>query len=466
MKRTVKAFVCLILAVFTVVSAVCFAPTAPALAATETLVVYNCADYLDLTLIEEFENYYKEVTGNNLKLVYSTYDTNETMYTEVSKGDSSIDIIVPSEYAIQKLRDNNLIYKVSELWETYGTPLGLENPNRNGLVNSEIIDKIDGIFGDMSDYTVPYMWGTLGIMYNAEYVTEEDLSAGWGIFWNVKDNPKLHHKILVKDSIRDTYAMAVLYLKEYDLLPDEYKGYTNQELINCTDESFRKIVEQALKDQRDVIKGYEVDFGKDDLINGIAYVDLAWSGDAMYAIEEAAVDGVELGYYVPEIGSNIWFDGMCIPKTSKNPRAAVMFIEYMCRPISAVRNMYEIGYTSAVEVDKILADEEAMAFMAECYDEFSDEDKAYYGGVEAYIEEYFSDETRYPDATDPNLGVMQTFKDNDAMISMWERVKAHGIFSWKLVVFFAAMVAAVAAAWGIGVLVRELRGRKRLLVKR
>ena len=97
MKRTVKAFVCLILAVFTVVSAVCFAPTAPALAATETLVVYNCADYLDLTLIEEFENYYKEVTGNNLKLVYSTYDTNETMYTEVSKGDSSIDIIVPSE---------------------------------------------------------------------------------------------------------------------------------------------------------------------------------------------------------------------------------------------------------------------------------------------------------------------------------------------------------------------------------
>lgn len=466
MKRTVKAFVCLILAVFTVASAICFVPSVPAMAATETLVVYNCADYLDLTLIGEFEKYYKEVTGNNLKLVYSTYDTNETMYTEVSKGDSSIDIIVPSEYAIQKLRDNNLIYKVSELWETYGAPLGLENPNRNGLVNSEIIDKIDGIFGDMSDYTVPYMWGTLGIMYNAEYVTEEDLAAGWGIFWNVKDNPKLHHKILVKDSIRDTYAMAVLYLKEYDLLPDEYKGYTNQELINCTDESFRKIVEQALKDQRDVIKGYEVDFGKDDLINGIAYVDLAWSGDAMYAIEEATVDGVELGYYVPEIGSNIWFDGMCIPKTSKNPRAAVMFIEYMCRPISAVRNMYEIGYTSAVEVDKILADEEAMAFMAECYDEFSDEDKAYYGGVEAYIEEYFSDETRYPDATDPNLGVMQTFKDNDAMISMWERVKAHGIFSWKLVVFFAIMVAAVVATWGVGVLVRELRGRKRLLVKR
>ena len=107
-----------------------------------------------------------------------------------------------------------------------------------------------------------------------------------------------------------------------------------------------------------------------------------------------------------------------------------------------------------------------MAFMAECYDEFSDEDKAYYGGVEAYIEEYFSDETRYPDATDPNLGVMQTFKDNDAMISMWERVKAHGIFSWKLVVFFAIMVAAVFATWGVSVLVRELRGRKRLLVKR
>lgn len=465
MKKSVKTVVCCILAVFVAFSAICFAPAKPAYAATDTLVVYNCADYLDLTLIEEFENYYKEVTGNNLKLVYSTYDTNETMYTEVSKGDSNIDIVVPSEYAIQKLRDNGLIYSISELWETYAAPLGLENPNKNGLVNSEIVEKIDGIFGDMSDYTVPYMWGTLGVMYNAEYVTEEDLSAGWGIFWNVKDNPKLHHKILVKDSIRDTYAMAVLYLKEYDLLPDEYKSYTNQELINCTDESFRKIVEQALKDQRDVIKGYEVDFGKDDLINGIAYVDLAWSGDAMYAIEEAAAGGVELGYYVPEIGSNIWFDGMCIPKTSKNPRAAVMFIEYMCRPISAVRNMYEIGYTSAVEVDKILSDDEAMAFMSECYEEFSDEDKAYYGSVEAYVNEYFSDETRYPDATDPNLGVMQTFKDNDAMISMWERVKAHGIFSWKLVMFFVAMVLVVVAAWGVGVLIREINGRRRLLTK-
>lgn len=463
MKKSFKILVVLVVAIISFSSVLGAVGGTIARADTETLVVYNCADYLDLSLIEEFEAYYKEVTGNTLKLVYSTYDTNETMYTEVSKGDSNIDIIVPSEYAIQKLRDNNLIYKVSDLWQTYGTPLGLENPNRNGIVNSEIITKIDSIFGDMSDYCVPYMWGTLGIMYNAEYVTADDLEAGWGIFWNVKDNPKLHHKILVKDSIRDTYAMAVLYLKEYGLLPDEYKNYSNQDLINCTDESFRGYVEEVLKQQRDVIKGYEVDFGKDDLINGIAYVDLAWSGDAMYAIEEAAYEGVELGYYVPEIGSNIWFDGMCIPKTSKNPRAAIMFIEYMCRPVNAVRNMLEVGYSSAVEAEKIKADENAIGLLADYYDEFDDEDKAEYGSVENYIAAYFSDEIRYPDVTDPNLGVMQTFKDNDAMISMWERVKAHGIFSWRLVVFFVALIAAVFAVWGLSVIIRNKKLSRRLI---
>lgn len=164
-------------------------------------------------------------------------------------------------------------------------------------VNSAIYEAVRNVFGtfttdggetvDITDYFVPYMWGTLGILYNADVVTEADLAKGWGLLWNENGNEALNGKIFMKDSIRDSYCAAVMYLKEYNLLPDAHKNKSVQELINTNDDTMLAAVEELLVRQKDVLKGYEVDFGKQEMISEKGLVDLAWSGDALYAIEEA-----------------------------------------------------------------------------------------------------------------------------------------------------------------------------------
>lgn len=246
----------------------------------EKLVVYNWADYIDPANITLFEEYYKQKTGKEIEVVYSTFDTNETMMTEVTKGDSQIDLVCPSEYSIQKLKEKNLLQ-----------PLDMSDGDYEFISNvyPAIRDRVESIFGaEMNGYFVPYMWGTLGIMYNVEKVRKEDLEAGWGILWNKANNPELEGKILVKDSVRDVYAATVCYLKEEGKLDGTpYAALSIEQLINTVDNTLLKMCETVLLEQRKHIKGYEVDFGKDDMINKIAYVDLAWSGDAMYAIEES-----------------------------------------------------------------------------------------------------------------------------------------------------------------------------------
>ena len=170
----------------------------------ETLVIYNWGDYIDEDLEEEFEEYYLEVTGKRLDVVYSTFETNEIMITTVEKGEEKIDLVCPSEYAIQKLMEGGYIQKLDfSKISTY------EN------LNMGIYEKVNEVFThisvpnvsndeSMADYFVPYMWGTLGILYNTDVVTEEDLATGYGVLWNAANNPELEGKILMKDSIRDS----------------------------------------------------------------------------------------------------------------------------------------------------------------------------------------------------------------------------------------------------------------------
>lgn len=211
----------------------------------------------------------------------------------------------------------------------------------------------------------------------------------------------------MKDSIRDSYVAAVMRLKELDRLPAGYENLSVQELINTVDDTLLQAVEQILLEQSDALKGYEVDFGKAQMTSNRAYVDLAWSGDALWAME----DGENLDYFVPEIGGNIWFDGWSILKNAQNVRASYMFIEYLCRPEIAIRNAMAIGYTCAVDKDVMLASEEALSIVEE---------------NEYDVEEYFNDELRYPDIESATmLGVMRDFGErNSATIEMWERVKS------------------------------------------
>lgn len=410
MKRTGKLLLSLVLvAAFAIASGIGFVgvgDTVKAEAADNTLVIYNWGDYIDESVTDDFEEYYLETTGKAIEVIYSTFDTNEDMLTTLEQGDEAIDLVCPSEYAIQRLMQRGLIQKMDK-----------SKLSNLANVDSRIYDKVNSVFtgisvpgtGDsesMSDYFIPYMWGTLGILYNTNYVTEADIAAGYGILWNAADNPALDGKILMKDSIRDAYVAAVLYMKETGKLPSGYESLSVEALINTVDDTMLEAAEKVFKDQKDVLAGYEVDDGKTAMQQGTAYVDLAWSGDALYVMDE--VDGLD--YFVPEIGGNIWFDGWVIPENAQNEEAAYMFLDYLCRPDVAMRNTMYIGYTSAVSPQALQADEAAMAILLD---------------NEYTAEEFFGDTIRYPDMSDASLGVMKDFGDrNSDAIAMWERVKS------------------------------------------
>lgn len=493
----------------------------------DKLYIYNWEDYIDTALIDEFSDYYKEVTGRSIDVTYTTFDTNETMLTKVQKGDANVDLICPSEYAIEKLMRGGYVRNLSELVSELGEKHNMTFDNL-GNIEPDVRTAISAVFGDipagdgktgnMLDYMVPYMWGTLGILYNKSVVSEEELEEyGWGVLWNAGGNPELEGEILLKDSIRDTYCAAVLYLRDRGMLPEgdspslgkPYTELTTAELINCTDDALLVAVEEVLIEQRDHISGYEVDFGKDDMINEIVYVDLAWSGDALWAIEESYDEETEdytLGYYVPESGSNIWYDGWIVPTTVRNELAAVMFIDFMCRPESAARNTSYICYTSAVARDAVRSDADAVAALLdveylwyasseECelytdadgnlvffydwgdgepyylnadgtdfdddadtltaFEATTDEEGYWLDGNGEYIVDadsmnlFFEDTARYAEITDA-LGVMRDYGTaNDRVVQMWERVKAGAETPWALIWCLVAVVIIVGGAVGI-----------------
>ena len=248
----------------------------------DELYIYNWEDYIDTGLLDDFAAYYKEQTGRSLDITYTTFDTNETMLTNVQRGGANVDLICPSEYAIEKLMRGGYVENLSELVAELEAD-GAKFDNIEGI-DEDILSAIDEVFGDidgkaMRDYMVPYMYGTLGILYNRNVISEEELEEyGWGILWNEGGNPELEDEILLKDSIRDTYCAAVLYLREYGKLPDgvspsvgkPYTEMSSAELMNCTDDALLAAVEEALIDQRGHISGYEVDFGKATMSRGAA----------------------------------------------------------------------------------------------------------------------------------------------------------------------------------------------------
>lgn len=465
---------------------------------TDRLVIYNWEDYIDTDMCDDFAAYYKEVTGRSLSITYTTFDTNETMLTKVLKGDANVDLICPSEYAIEKLLRAGCILNHSDVLADIALQaqsLGITFDgmsslgNGDGNVEPAIMDVIRSMFGagelkddsgnvlndasgkalDMTEYMVPYFWGTLGILYNTSVITSDELDEyGWGVLWNVQQNQKLENKILMKDSVRDSYAAAVFYMYEYGLLPEGYEDYSVQSLINCTDDAMLEAAKKVLTEQRDHISGYEVDFGKDDMINEIVYADLAWSGDAMYAIEEGGYDeenGYQLDYYVPSVASNIWYDGWVIPTTVNNKLAAMMFIDYMCDPMNGIRNSMEVGYTSAVAKEILSSDEDVCDYIVECYSYDEDGNPILFdddGNQTDYdVNEFFGDKRRYP-TINATLGVMRDFgAQNDALVQMWQQAKSGSGVPSSLWWCLLAIILAVGAAIGVYFLVQALKRRPR-----
>ena len=283
---------------------------------SKTLVVYNWYDYIDESVLEDFEKEY------GIKVEYTMFTTVEEMYTKMTQGGGKYDIIVPSDYIIERLIKDGML-----------TAMDFEKmPNAKANLLSWMWEA-DYDKGNL--FSVPYMWGTVGILYNKE-MTGEDITS-----WSSLFDSKYQNNVFMLDSIRDTMGITLKYL-----------GY------NLSEEALAKVRDLLIKQKRDgIVQGYLVDEVKDKMVGDEAALAVMWSGDAMYAIE----DNENLAYCVPKEGSNVWIDALCIPKTSENAEAAMKFIDFMCRPDIAQRNYDYIHYCSPIQqvVDGLSEEEKA-----------------------------------------------------------------------------------------------------------
>ena len=335
--------------------------------------VANCEEYIDLgewdeeedlielpdgteilgenALYEDFAKWYEEEYGTEVEVQYSTYGTNEDLYNQLTIGDV-YDLVCPSDYMIMKMMREGLLEPYSEDFYDKSTP---GNYYINGV--SPFIAKTFSdleIGGESIDkYAAGYMWGTLGMVYNPEGISQEEAS-----HFNVALNDNYYRSVTIKDSVRDTYfaALAMYYYDELtdpELMASEDYHERISEILNRTDEETVAGVEKILQQAKNNVYSFETDSGKADLVSGKIYASLQWSGDAVYTMDQAEEDGVELCYAAPEEGTNIWFDGWVMLKDglAEDPRkqqVAEAFLNYISMPENAIRNMYYIGYTSCI----------------------------------------------------------------------------------------------------------------------
>ncbi|MCR5348143.1 MAG: extracellular solute-binding protein [Bacilli bacterium] len=330
------------------------------------------------TVLKGFEAYESRLLGKKVRVIYDCYDTNETMLSSLQTGKTSYDLIAASDYAIQKMMRLEMLQ-----------PIDRERvPNYNAYCSRFLLDimesitaPINGVECKMADYSVGYMWGTLGILYNPAKVSREtgvdedtvkfDMQS-WDSLWDVK----YKNQMSVKDSMRDTYSVGIMKqygdeIREameksgcfdmedgmYSLLPGKYEEavatYNGKltDIFNRCDEKHVQEVREALLSLKENVFGFEVDSGKDDMVKGLIGMNLAWSGDAVYSMDRAENEAGNTVYYsVPKTGGNIWFDSWSIPKTSDAEHKAVAedFLNFISDPQVAAANMNDIGYTSFI----------------------------------------------------------------------------------------------------------------------
>ena len=402
----------------------------PAAAAdrAHTLKVYNWADYIDMDhVLNTFPAWYKAQTGEDVEIIYQTFDINESMLTQIEVGKEDYDVICPSEYIIERMLREGLLLPINK---DFG-----ETPDYTVNVAPFAVDKFQQMAPDtsvrVSDYAVGYMWGTTGVLYNPAHVSEADVRS-----WDFILNPKFKNHIFMKDAFRDIYSVVVLYAYRDEIARGEV---SREELVaTLTPERIQR-VEDILLQAKENIAGWEVDFGKEEMTKGNAWMNVSWSGDAQWAIDEASEVGVELAYLVPEEGSNVWFDGWCIPKYAKNTKAASYFINYMCMPENAIYNMEEIGYVSVIAAPEILEwadDEENISETA---------DLTYFFGEGA--EAVHANQVFYPDrrVIDHCALMHDCGAETEAMLSMWNRVKGDNL-SGGIVIFIVVVPVLIVGA--------------------
>jgi len=270
---------------------------------TETIRVYNASEYMDKSTIEDFEREYA------IKVEYSEFDSNESMYEDISRNPNAYDVLIPSDYMVDRLIKEGKLAKL----------------DKNQITNISNIapEYLNPSYDTNNDYTVPYMVGTLGILYNKKMVSEPVDS--WNVLWDTK----YRGEILIWDSMRDVIGVALKKL-----------GYS----MNSTNDSELAEAKSELLSLRSIMKAYAEEEARDTLIADEGALALVYSGEAKAAIDQ----NPNLDYVIPKEGSNVFVDGFVIMKNTKHLDAAQKFINFMCRPNIAVRNMTQTGYTSPI----------------------------------------------------------------------------------------------------------------------
>ena len=288
-----------------------------------TINVYNWGQYISdgTDGYIDVNKAFTEATG--IKVNYMTYDTNESLYTKLKTGGSTYDIIIPSDYMVARLIDEGM----------------LEEINFANVPNYEYIDDEykNTAYDPENKYSIPYTWGTTGVIYNKNFVDATDIGS-WNLLWN----EKYTDKILMFDNPRDAFAIAESLL-----------GYD----MNTQDEAQLKAAADKLKEQKPLVQSYVMDQIYDKMIRGEAYIAPYYAGDYLWMLDE----NEDLGFYFPEEGFNIFIDAMCIPTSCQNKDAAEAYINFLCSPEISGQNLDYLGYSTPISEAKQYMDESIAA---------------------------------------------------------------------------------------------------------
>ncbi|MBQ8310636.1 MAG: spermidine/putrescine ABC transporter substrate-binding protein [Clostridia bacterium] len=307
----------------------------------ETLYVYNWGEYISdgsdgtVDVNAEFERYCREVLNRNVKVNYSTFSSNESMYAKVQSGSASYDVIVPSDYMIERMVKDDLL-----------RPLDISKiPN---YANVDDAFKGDNVYyeGDSDDiYSVPYFYGMVGVIYNTSIVDENDKQIGsWDLMWDAQ----YKGDILQFNNSRDAFGTA-LYKLGYD--------------VNDYDETKWRDALDELLIQKEIVQGYVMDEIFNKMKSGSAAIAAYYAGDYLSMYE----DNSDLAFFYPEEGTNIYVDAMCIPKASQNYELALHYINFMCDTDIAIENALYTYYASPLKT--VVENEEYQAAIAEVHDD-------------------------------------------------------------------------------------------------
>ena len=443
-------------------------------------------------VMDQFVDYWKDKTGEEIDYVYDTFDTNETMFNELQTGKTYYDVIVPSDYMIQKLISNDMLHKISEdnkenLWE-----------NISGYLRDQF-DNITASYGEttyeLSEFAVPYMWGTVGLMYNPAYymqknpdLTEDDVHALFADWDSLYTNEDIKGTYSIKDSVRDTYAVALVHAYR-DEIAQTSDVKVLEEIFNRNSVDEMAVVKADMLKLKESAFGFECDSGKTDMVDQKVGANMCWSGDATWAITEARdeehpEDNLDLYYSIPtsyngeaaKSASNIWFDGLCMPKNTDHEdnltdeekaqyELAEEFIKFMSTPEIAVQNCYCVGYTPGV------AGEAIFDYMLDCYETEEDDGIEYnltYFFKDSLSDEYLADlgltndniyivtdsdmakrelAAQYPEQEIlDRLAVMRDFGSdgNARLLDMWEQVRTNALPLWGIIILVVEVLGGIA----------------------